>query len=68
MVYQFLVCGNPVSSYVCFIIFVMEAIKKLPSDVTTLQKVSPSIKNLLIIAREKHIIGEFFLMKIIRNM
>ncbi|MDA9708325.1 molybdopterin molybdotransferase MoeA, partial [Alphaproteobacteria bacterium] len=55
--------GNPVSSYVCFIIFVMEAIKKLlPSDATYIikskaQAVSKFINNS---ERETYYRGSFF--------
>ncbi len=55
--------GNPVSSYVCFIIFVMEAIKKLlPSDVNHVikSKAHPVNKFINNSERETYYRGSFF--------
>ncbi len=55
--------GNPVSSYVCFIIFVMEAIKKLlPSDANCIikSKAYPVNKFINDSERETYYRGSFF--------
>ncbi len=55
--------GNPVSSYVCFIIFVMEAIKKLiPCDINYIKKSKAHPVNKFVndSERETYFRGNFF--------
>ena len=55
--------GNPVSSYVCFIIFVMEAIKKLiPCDINYVKKSKAHPVNKFVnnSERETYYRGDFF--------